>query len=152
QEVGRRLYGGDTEPADVLREAWLGDRDAVLYQLLRFVEVGPELEGDGELHLPVGRRLRRHVEHVFDAVDLLLDRRRDRLGDDLRRRPGVAGGDDDRGRHDLRVLRNREGQVRDGTDDQRHDGDDGGEDRSVDEEAGDVHRLATLADASGATG
>ena len=29
--------------------------------------------------------LRRHVEHVLHAVDLLLDRRRHRLGHDLRR-------------------------------------------------------------------
>ena len=33
---------------------------------------------------PVGGRLRGHVEHVLDAVDFLLERRRDRLGDHLR--------------------------------------------------------------------
>ena len=31
------------------------------------------LEGDGERHVPVVGRLRGHVEHVLDAVDLLLD-------------------------------------------------------------------------------
>ena len=81
---------GDADPPDVLGQPRLGDRDAVLHQHLRLVEVGAELERDGERHLPVGRALRRHVEHVLDAVDLLLDRRRDGLGDDLGRRAGIA--------------------------------------------------------------
>ena len=57
--------------------------------------------------------LRRHVEHVFDAVDLLLDRRGDRLGDHLGRRAGIARADDDRRRHDVGILRRRQREVRD---------------------------------------
>ena len=57
--------------------------DAVLHEHLRDVEIGAEREGDGDLQLAVAGRLRGHVEHVLDAVDLLLDRRRDRVGDDL---------------------------------------------------------------------
>src|SRR3546814_2600040 len=36
------------------------------------------------------RSFGRHVEHVVDAVDLLLDRRRHRLGDGLRGGAGIA--------------------------------------------------------------
>ena len=90
QQVGRRLERGDAEPAHVLGQPRLGDGDAVLHQHLRLVEVGAEPEGDGQRHLAVGRALRGHVEHVLDAVDLLLDRRRDGVGDDLGRRAGIA--------------------------------------------------------------
>ena len=84
------------------------DRDAVLHQHLRRIEVGAELEGDGERELAVAGRLRRHVEHVLDAVDLLLERRGDGVGDDLGRGAGIGGGDRDRRRRDLRILRDRQ--------------------------------------------
>ncbi len=68
-----------------------GSRDChtVLHQYLGRVEVGAELEGDGQRHLPVGCALRRHVEHVFDAIDFLLNRRSDGVGDDFGRRAGI---------------------------------------------------------------
>ena len=46
QEVGRRLERGDADAPDVLGEARLGDRHAVLHQHLRLVEVGAEPERD----------------------------------------------------------------------------------------------------------
>ena len=52
----------------------------------------------------VARALRGHVEHVLDAVDLLLDRRGDRLGHDLGAGPGVVAVDLDGRRGDRRVL------------------------------------------------
>ena len=52
-----------------------------------------------------------HVEHVLDAVDLLLERRRDGIADDLGRGAGIAGADDDRRRRDLRILRDRQGEI-----------------------------------------
>ena len=64
-------------------------RDAVLHLHLRVVQVGAEREGDGQRQRAVGGRLREHVEHALDAVHLLLERRRDGLGDDLR----VGAGD-----------------------------------------------------------
>ena len=39
----------DAEPPHLLGQLRLGDRDAVLDQHLRLVEVGAEREGDGEL-------------------------------------------------------------------------------------------------------
>ena len=44
----------------------------------------PSLNVIGQRHGAVGRRIGRHVEHVLDAVDLLLERRRHGGGDGLR--------------------------------------------------------------------
>ena len=77
-------------PPDLLGQPRLGDRHAVLHEHLRLVEVGAELEGDGERQPAVVGGLAAHVEHVLDAVDLLLDRRGDGVGDRLRRRPRIA--------------------------------------------------------------
>src|SRR5881397_3714206 len=66
--------------------------------------------------------------------------RRDRVGDDLGRRPGVRGLHHDGRRHDLGVLGDRKRPVGQAAQDERDDREDGGEDRPVDEEARDVHR------------
>ena len=62
--------------------------DAVLHQHLGHVQVGAELEGDGQRVGAVVGALRRHVHHALDAVDLLLDRRGHGVGHDL----GVGAG------------------------------------------------------------
>src|SRR5262249_3967730 len=90
-------------------------------------------------HRAVGRALRRHVEHVLDAVDFLLDGRRDRIGDHVRWRPRVRGGDDDRRRHHLGILRGGQREVGEAAEDDGDDRQNGSEDRPVDEETGDVH-------------
>ena len=95
----------------------LGDRHAVLHLHLRDVEIRAELERDGQLHVAVVGALAGHVEHVLHAVDLLLDRRGDGLGDGLGVGAGIAGGDGDRGRRDLRILRDRQREDRDRADD-----------------------------------
>ena len=111
QHVGRVLLYRDAEPPHLFGQFRLGDRDAVLDEDLRDVEVGAEREGDGELQIAVGRRLAVHVEHVLDAVDFLLERRRDRVADDFGGSAGIAGADDDRRRRDLRVLRDRQREI-----------------------------------------
>ena len=82
------LFGGDADALHFLRE--YGDRHghAVLHQDLRLIEIGAELEGDGQRHVAVARALRRHVEHVLNAIDLLLDRRGDGVGDIFGFAPG----------------------------------------------------------------
>ena len=98
-EVGRGLLGRHADALHFLRQPRQRLRDAVLHLHLRVVEVGAEREGDRQRQRAVGRRLREHVEHALDAVDLLLERRRHGLGDDLRvgardtpraRRPSAA--------------------------------------------------------------
>ena len=63
---------------------WLRDRQPILYQHLGYVEVGAELERDVKNVRAVVAALRRHVQHVLDAINLLLDRRSNRIGNDLR--------------------------------------------------------------------
>ena len=84
-DVGRLLFRRHADALHVRREHGDGDGDAILHQHLRRIEIGAELESDAERHVAVARALRRHVEHVLDAVDLLLDRRRDGFRDDLAR-------------------------------------------------------------------
>jgi hypothetical protein len=48
--------------------------DAVLHLHLRYIEVGAEIEGHVDLEAAVARRIRDHVGHVLDAIDLLLQR------------------------------------------------------------------------------
>ena len=114
-------------------------RDAVLHLHLRVVEIGAEREGDGQRHPAVGGRLREHVEHVLDAVDLLLERRGDGLGDDLRIGARIGRAHDHRRRHDLRILADRQLEEREGAGDDDHQRQHGREDRPVDEEAREVH-------------
>ena len=119
--------------------------DAVLHQHLRLVEIGAEPERDRQRHRAVGRALRRHVEHVFDAVDLLLDRRGDGVGDDLGRRARIRCADDDRRRHDVGILRGRQREIGDRAEDHDDDRQHGREDRTVDEEMDDSHAVVLKA-------
>jgi hypothetical protein len=113
RQVGRALDGRDAEPAHFLGQARLGLRDAVLHELLRLVGVGAQAERDGQREHAVGGCLAAHVEHAFDAVDLLLDGRGNGLGDHLGVGPGVRGAHHHRGRRDFRVLRDRQPAQRD---------------------------------------
>ncbi len=138
-QVGRVLLGRDAAPAHLVRQLRLGDRHAVLDQHLRLVEVGAEREGDGDLDVAVSRRLGDHVEHVLDAVDLLLERRRHGLGHDLGRGARVARGDHDGRRRHLGILGDRQREVGDAADQRDDDRDHGREDRPVDEEVREAH-------------
>lgn len=84
-------------------------------------EVHPVLDGDqglvevgsdGESHDEVvgaGVVARRgHVQHVVNAVDLLLNRRRHRVSHDLGARSRIIDGHLHGWRNDVRILRNRE--------------------------------------------
>ncbi len=56
---------------------------AVLHQHLGHVQIDAHLEGDRQRVGAVVGALRRHVEHVLHAVDLLLDGRGHRVGHHL---------------------------------------------------------------------
>ena len=49
---GEALRTDEAEPLHVLGQARLGDRDAVLHQHLRLVDVDAGLEGDGDRQRP----------------------------------------------------------------------------------------------------
>ena len=133
-EVGRGLLGHDADALHFRRQPRQRLRHAVLHLHLRVVEIGAEREGDGERHPAVGCRLREHVEHVLDAVDLLLERRGHRLGDDPRVRARIGGAHDDCRRHDLRVLADRQLEERQRAGHDDHQRQHGREDRPIDEE------------------
>ena len=107
-DVGRLLFRCDADALHFGRQDGNGDGDAVLHQHLRGIEIGAELEGDGERHVAVARALRRHVEHVLHAIDLLLDRRGHRFRHDLRVRARIIRRDLNGRRRDLRILRDRQ--------------------------------------------
>ncbi len=107
-QVGRGLLGRHADALHFRRQPRQRLRDAVLHLDLRVVEIAAERERHRQRHRAVGGRLREHVEHALDAVDLLLERRRDGLGDDLRIGAGIGGADDDRRRHDARVFADRQ--------------------------------------------
>jgi hypothetical protein len=108
------------------------------------VEIGPEIERDRDGETPVRRRVRRHVDHVLDAVDLLLDRRHDGRGDHLRACARILARHVDDGRRDLRILGNRKPRKRHAANDHEYDRNDRCENRTVDEEMRNSHRPVSL--------
>ena len=139
-QVGRGLAHRDAEAAHIFGQAGLGDGDAVLHENLGLVDVRAGLEDDVDRQQAVAGRLRVDVEHVVDAVDLLLDRRRDGLGDDLRGGAGIRGVDGDGRRCDVGIFGDRQQSHRDESEDRDDHRDDGCEDRPVNEEMGEAHR------------
>jgi hypothetical protein len=139
QQVGRCLLRGDADAAHVFRQARQRLRDTVLNLHLRVVDVSAEPERDREQHRAVAGGLRGHVEHVLDAVDLLLQRRGDGLGDHLWIRAGILCAHLHRRRHDLGVLADRQSPHGDGADQEDDDRQHRGKDRAIDEESSESH-------------
>ena len=90
QDVRRPLLGGHADGPDHVGQRRLGDGDAVLHQHLGHVDVGADLERHVQGVGAVVVALRRHVHHLLDAVDLLLDRRGHGVGHHLGVGPGVV--------------------------------------------------------------
>jgi hypothetical protein len=144
QDVRRRLSHLHAEALDVDRQARQGVLHPVLGQHLRDVEIRADPEGHGDGELAVAGGLAAHVDHVLDAVDLLFERRRDRLADNLGRRAGVARGHLDGGRHDLRILGDRQHDQRAEADERDEQVDHDREDGAVDEAVREAHARAPL--------
>ena len=113
RQVGTALDGRDAKLPDDAGQTRLGLRYAVLDKLLGLVGIRAQAERHGQGHLPVGRRLAAHIEHAFDPVDLLLDRRCHRLGDHLRVGSRRARVHDDTRRHHVGIFRDRHRRQRD---------------------------------------
>ena len=119
----------------LLGQLRLGLRDAVLHLHHVHVAVALDLEGDLELVGAVVRTAPRHVEHIINAVHLVLDRHRDGVEHLARVGAGVGVGDRNRGRRELRILRHRQASDRHEAGEGQHDGDDHREARTLDEDA-----------------
>ena len=104
EERRRTLQRGNADGAHFFGQARQRLCHAVLHLYLGAVDVRADAEGDGQRQRAVDRRLRGHVEHVFDADDFLLERCGDRFGNDLGVGAGVGGAHHHRGRHHFRVL------------------------------------------------
>ncbi|MGY4506005.1 hypothetical protein ACVWYH_009962 [Bradyrhizobium sp. GM24.11] len=133
-QVGRRLLGDDAELAHHSRQARLGLLHAVLHQLCRLVRIGAEAECHRQRHRAVGGRLARHVQHAFDAVDLLLDRRRHRFRNHFGIGAGIGRAHQHRGRHDIGIFRDRHREQRDQAGEKDQDRKDACKNRTIDEE------------------
>ena len=133
-QIGRGFAYRDAKPAHIFRQPRLGDGDTVLHQHLRLVDVRPRLEDDADRYLPVARRLRVDIEHVVNAVDFLLDRRRDGFCNHLRRGAGISGVNADGRRRYFGIFGDRQEAQRDQSEDRDDHRDDGRKDRPINEE------------------
>ena len=143
QEVGRRLLRRHADALDVGRQARQRLRDPVLHLDLGVVEVGAERERHRQLQPAVGGRLREHVEQALDAAELLLERRRDGLGDDLRVGAGIDTADDDGWRDDAGVFADRQPEERQRPANHDQEREHRGKDRTFDEELREPHASLT---------
>ena len=107
-EVGICLGDGYAGVLDFLRQAALGGRHAVLHVDRGDVQVVSGAEGYVDVAGAVVRTGRGDVVHPLDAVDLLLQRNRDRGLDHLRVRADVVAGDGDLRRRQDRIQRDRQ--------------------------------------------
>ncbi len=133
-QVGRLLLRGHPQLTYILGQARQGLRHPVLHLHLRLIRVGTQGEGHGQRQAAVTAGYRLHVDHVFYAVDGFFQRRGDGFGNGLGVGTRIARADQHAGRHDLRILADR--QHRDA--DQANHKDDNrqhrGKDRPVDKE------------------
>jgi hypothetical protein len=79
------------------------------------------------------------VQHVVDAVHLLLDRRGNGLGQHFGGGARIDGADVDGGRRDFRVFRNWQRALHQRAGDGDDDCQNSGKDRPIDEEVGEAH-------------
>ena len=88
--------------------ARLRDRDPILDLDLRNIEVGAKFEGHVNLETAISGRVRGHVDHVLDAVDLLLEGSNHRGGNHVCARPGILTAHPHDRRRDLRIRGDRQ--------------------------------------------
>ena len=134
QDRRRLLLHGDALVLHRLRQLRQRARHPVLHQHLREVEVGADLERHGQRIGAVGAAVGLHVQHVLDAVDLLLDRQRHGIDHGLGAGAGIARRHLHRRRHHIGILRDREAKQAHAADQDHQDRDDVGKDGPLDEE------------------
>src|SRR6185503_19879594 len=133
--------------AHILRQIGLGLQVAHLRQNLIVIWFGGNVEIHPEPHLSRIVVYGKHVEHVVDALHLLLDRCCNRLFNCLSIRTDVVYLKQNFGRRQFGILRYRQTHDGNDTDDHSHDGNNDSYDRVIGEEFG---HSAYLVGASGA--
>ena len=119
-----------------LRQLAHGLADPVLHVDRRLIRVRSDRERDVEAVRAVVRRGRAHIEHVFDAVHLPLDRGRHGFFQRLRAGPDELGADPHDRRRDFRELFDRQRQIGNRADYGHDQRDDEREFGAIDEECG----------------
>jgi hypothetical protein len=139
QDVRRRFSDLHAQALNVFGQARQRILNAVLGEHLRDVQVGsdPKRHGNGEL--AVAGRLAAQVKHVLNAVDLLLERRCHRPRHGVGGRARIDCCDLYGGRHDLRILRDRQDRQRAKTNQRHEDAEDRRQDGPVNEDVGQAH-------------
>ena len=127
-------------------------RDAVLDEHLGEIQIRADVERDVQRVTAVRGAGGLHVEHFFDAVDLLFDGQRHRFNQGFGAGAGISGGDLDGRRGDGRILLDRQRVNRHAAQQHDEDGDDVGEHRPLDEEFGEHGRLSRKGQRAGAAG
>ena len=117
-------------------------RHAVLHQDLILVGIRADREGDDQGVRAVARVRRLHVDHVLDAVDVLLDRQSDGVDERHGACAGIARRHLDGWRDDVRILRARQVKKRDQADENEDERQHIGEHWPADEKARDRSRSA----------
>ena len=139
EDVGRVLLHDDAGLAHLGRKARFRNGHAVLDENLRQIEVRAEFEGHRNRDGAVRRRLRRHIDHVLDAVDLLLDGRRDGIGRDLSVRAGIGRRHRHSRRRNIRELSDGEPQIGQSAHDNDENRNHSRENRAPDEDVAELH-------------
>ena len=98
------LLDGDALSLDGVWKLGERARHPVLHQDLRGIEIGADIERDRQRIAAVARARRLHVDHVLDAVDLLLDRQRNGIHQDAGAGAWICGRHLHGRRHDVRDI------------------------------------------------
>jgi hypothetical protein len=133
QDCRRLLLHGDALRLDCIRQRRERGRHAILHQHLRDIEIGADIERDRERVAAVTRARRLHVDHVLDAVHLLLDRQSDGIHERAGAGARIGSRHLHRRRYDVRVLRDRQAIERDRADQNHQNGEDVRENRTLNE-------------------
>ena len=141
RRVGRIDLGVNRRRRQVGGQKIAGGVDRLLDLLFSDVEADIEAEPQGD-DRGAGGALRHHLAQARHLAELPLERRRHRRSHHLRARAWIKGLDLDRRIVDLGQGRERQEPKRQHADEQNRDHQETGRDRTIDEDAGGVHRLA----------
>jgi hypothetical protein len=139
QDAGYRFADLHAQTLDIFGQARQCILHAVLRQVQCDVDVSADLERDCSREVTIPGRLAAHVEHVLDTVDLLFERRGDRAGHGVRRRPRIGCRDLHCRRDDFRVSGDREDREGAEAKGRHEDAEHGREARSIDKEMCEAH-------------
>src|SRR6516165_3606802 len=143
EQGGRFLLDGDALALHLRRQVGQRHLDAIIDVDGVDIRIGTQFERSRKSVTAVVAARALHVNHLVNADDLRLDDLRDGRFHDGGIGAGISRGHRHLWRHNIRVLRERQGVERQQTGDRRDDGDDDRKPRTIDED-GRQHGSTTL--------